>query len=79
LREINDLIFNDSRWHDSKLKKGNGESILDYGILEWQHIMKMIEKKHSKEEGRLMELLNKVWCPPMSFVHGMGGKIKRCC
>jgi hypothetical protein len=28
-------MFNDSRWHDSKLKKGNGESILDYGILEW--------------------------------------------
>jgi hypothetical protein len=42
--ERNDLIFNDCRWHDSKQKKGNGESILDYGILEWQLIMKMIKK-----------------------------------
>jgi hypothetical protein len=38
------------------------ESILDYGILEWQHIMKMI-KKQSKEEGELLEIFNKVWWP----------------
>jgi hypothetical protein len=32
--ERNDVIFNDSRWHDSKLKKGKGESIVDYGTIE---------------------------------------------
>jgi hypothetical protein len=36
--------------------------------------MKMIEKKHSKEEGRLLELFYKVWCHQCHLCMGWVGK-----
>jgi len=34
----NDLIFN-NKWHETKLWKVMWERLVDYGKLEWQHVL----------------------------------------
>ncbi len=52
----NDLIFNNNRWHEAKLRKVMWEGLIDYKKLEWQHVLQKIQK-NANNENKILETL----------------------
>jgi hypothetical protein len=42
--EINDLFFNNNKWHEAKLRKVMWEGLIDYETFERQHVLQQIQK-----------------------------------
>ncbi len=70
----NDLVFTSAGCHRKRIERAIWEGLLDLGLLEWQHTMKMV-KIHLEDEGRISRRFDQVWCPHHVICLGAQNKV----
>jgi hypothetical protein len=58
--ERNDLVFNNNKWHEAKLRKVMWEGLIDYKTFEWQHVLQQIQK-NPNNDNTILEDFDMVW------------------
>jgi hypothetical protein len=62
---------------DGMIIKVMWDELLDYGRMEWQHMLQLIKRK-LKEENNLLKVFDKVW-GLHNFICAKGGKKVKWC
>ncbi len=72
--ERNDLVFNNNKWHEAKLRKVMWEGLIDYETFEWQHVLRQIQK-NPDNDNTILEAFDMVGVCIMLFVHVMARRL----
>lgn len=64
----NDLIFNNIVWPKEKTHQVVLDALLDYGCIEWQYILKDLQKARDVANQYVFDEFDSVWCVKGLFV-----------
>ncbi len=72
-----DLVFNNNRWDDAKLRNVMWELLIDHRKLEWQHVLQQIQK-NPDNENTILQAFDRVWGPHHFICSRYGRKVRWC-
>jgi hypothetical protein len=57
--ESNDLLFNNVKWHDAKLKRVMWDNLIKCNRFEWQHVQQQI-KRYIKDNNIIIKFFDRM-------------------